>query len=268
MSNTSSIPVLRAGRNHDLRVVQGELVLRRDRTEHRIPLAAVARVEAEGRAVRVRLRARPGGEAAEHGIDGVSEVAADLFARGVTAALPPTEDGAEAVDGAALVVVRTLEPEPLPRAKAWGRRFAWAALVWVLVIVAVSVLTVRISTEPGMVVMTVVSGGMAYFGGLFVWFASAELWARVRLPRHGITVTAYQVIGGDPTLYLYGDHEDNTRTHRGTSGRPSVDISYDPRDPERVIEIGSGTAGNVAVLLLLGVPTLSALLMFFATPFI
>ncbi|WP_405977092.1 hypothetical protein [Streptomyces sp. NBC_00158] len=262
------IPVLRGARRTDLRADGDELVLRRAGREHRIPFEAVDLVHAERRAVEVRLRATEGSAPAVYRIEGVSAAAATAFARAVHSALPPIPGGAAAVDGAALVTTRAAEREPLTPREEFGRRVKRMVWTSLLAIVAMSVV-VSFATHPIMMIFVWITGGVGFpFAGavLLLLPKAAERW---RLPRHGITVTAeYAHSAAEPTLYLYGDLEGNTRTYFDTSGRLRLEVSYDPQDPGRVVRAdGKGRWLEATVLTAAAAIAALALLAFLATPF-
>ncbi|MGW4999487.1 hypothetical protein ACWEP8_17620 [Streptomyces hydrogenans] len=98
-TTTSPIPVLRGRAGTTLQAQDDVLVLSRRRKEKRIPLQAVRRVGAEGRALAVELTAPAGTTPVTYEVRGVSEVAATAFADAVTALLPEER----AADGTALV---------------------------------------------------------------------------------------------------------------------------------------------------------------------
>ncbi|XIE78455.1 hypothetical protein AB6O49_10535 [Streptomyces sp. SBR177] len=108
MPISSPIPVLQGDRGTELRSSGEELVLRRRDAELRIPFAAIARVRAARREVAVELTAPAGTEPTVHRIEDVSAAAASVFAEAVNAALPERAPGEETVDGATLVVTRSL----------------------------------------------------------------------------------------------------------------------------------------------------------------
>jgi hypothetical protein len=103
MSITSPIPVLQNDAGSELRSLGEELLLRHPYEEVRIPLAAIARVRAEGRQVAVELRAPADLEPTVYRMADVSGAAASVFADTVNAALPDRADGVETVDGSTLV---------------------------------------------------------------------------------------------------------------------------------------------------------------------
>ncbi|GAA3368089.1 hypothetical protein GCM10020367_05040 [Streptomyces sannanensis] len=268
MSITPSIPVLRGSKDTDLRALDEELILRRAHQEYHIPLAAIALVHAERRAVEVRLTAPTGTAPTVYRIEDVSEAAATAFAESVNAVLPPAAEGAAAVDGSTLVTTRTVEREPETPREAFRRRVKWFLVGSVLAIVAMSVL-VSVVVHPVMMIFVWISGGVGFpFAGA-VASLTPSLVERWRLPRHGITVTAdYAHIAAEPSLYLYADLDGHTRTYFDTSGRLRIEISYDPRDPSKVVRAdGKGRWGQTILLLMAGGIALLALVAFFATPF-
>ncbi|MEU6087317.1 hypothetical protein ABZ865_10990 [Streptomyces sp. NPDC047085] len=268
MSIMPSIPVLHGSKDTDLRATDQELILRRARQEYRIPFAAIAHVRAERRAVEVRLTAPAETVPTVHRIEGVSEAAAGAFAQAVSALLPPADDSTAVVDGSTLVTTRTAEREPETPREAFGRRVKRFVVGSVLAIVAMSVL-VSVVVHPIMMIFVWLFGGVGFpFAGAVVLLAPTVV-ERWRLPRHGITVTAdYAHSAAEPRLYLYTDLDGNTRTYYATSDRLRLEISYDPRDPGRVVRAdGKGRWGQTILLLLAGGIALLMLAAFFATPF-
>ncbi len=262
MSITPSIPILRGSGDSDLRVTGEELILRRARREHRIPFAAIALVEAEGRAVEVRLTAAAGTAPTVYRIEDVSEAAAGAFAGAVSAVLPPAVEGAAAVDGSTLVTTGAAERAPETPAEAFRRRVKRFAVGSVLAVVVMSVV-VSVVVHPVMMLFVWLLGGVGFPFAVAVAALTPSAVERWRLPRHGITVMAVHAFSAaEPSLYLYGDLEGNTRTYHDRSGSLSIEISYDPRDP------GRGRWREAILLLLAGAIALIALLLFLATPFL
>ncbi|MFE9560410.1 hypothetical protein ACFYM0_04815 [Streptomyces sp. NPDC006487] len=273
MSITPSAPVLHGRNGTDLRVAEQELVLRRAPQEHRIPFAAIAHVHAEGRSVEVRLTAPAATAPTVYRVEDVSEAAATAFARAVNAALPPAGaagSGSVVVDGSALVITRTTEPEQETRTprEAVHRKLKWLVAGSFLAIIAMSVIVVNFA-DPVNVVFTVLSGGIGFTFTIAAWLLAPEGLRPWRLPRHGITVTAdHARDAAQPWLYLYSDLDGNTWRFLDSSGRHSLEVSYDPHDPGKAVRAdGAGrwipgilplSSGIVGVLLLIA---------FLATPF-
>ncbi|MFD6972127.1 hypothetical protein [Streptomyces sp. NPDC059949] len=268
MSITPSPPILRGSRGSDLRVTGEELILRRARQEHRIPFAAVALVHAERRAVEVRLTAPAGTAPTVYRIENVSEAAAGAFARAVSAVLPPAAEGAAVVDGSTLVTTHAAERASETPREAFGRRvkrFVWGS---VLAVVVMSVV-VSVVVHPIMMIFVWILGAVAFpFAGAAVLLTPSVV-ERRRLPRHGITVIAdYAHSAAEPSLYLYGDLDGNTRTYYDTSGSLRIEISFDPGDPGTVVRAdGRGRWWQTILLLVTAGIALIALIGFLATPF-
>lgn len=272
MSITPSPPVLHGKKGTDLRVGEQELVLRRAHQEHRIPFPAIARVHAEGRAVEVRLTAPAATAPAVYRVEDVSEAAATAFAQAVNGALPAARAaaGSVVVDGSALVVTRTAEREPEARTprEAVYRKLKWLVAGSFLAIIAMSVLVVMFA-DPVNVIFTVLSGGIGFTFTIAAWLLAPEGLRPWHLPRHGITVTAdHAHDSAQPWLYLYADLDGNTWRFLDSSGRPAVEVSYDPGDPGKAVRAdGSGRWIPGILPLSSGIVGLLLLVAFLATPF-
>lgn len=232
MSMLSSIPVLQGRGGAVLTAEPGGLVLTRPREELSIPERAVARVRAEGRSVTVELRVPAGGAAtAAHriGIEDVSEAAATAFADAVNGLLEDPAADTEDVDGAALVVLRTIRTLWRER---FMRRLKWLVIGSVGTLVALSVVT-GIAGGAVYPVMIVVFGGIGT-AGLWIGAYLVGTWLHERrLLKHGITVLAAPATMSG--LYLYVDTDGLTRTVSHLGGAPFLQVSYDPRDPADVL---------------------------------
>ncbi|MFF3209146.1 hypothetical protein ACFYYB_00660 [Streptomyces sp. NPDC002886] len=270
MSITPSIPILHGRKGTDLRVRDEELILRRaHHQEHHIPFPAIARVHAEGRAVEIRLTAPAATAPTVYRVEDVSEAAASVFAEAVNAALPPAV-GSVVVDGSTLVRIRAAErgPEARTPREALYRKLKWLVAGSFLAIIAMSVL-VGFVADPVNIVFTVLSGGVGFTFTIAAWLLAPEGLRPWRLPRHGITVTAdHARDSAQPWLYLYSDLDGNVRRYLDSSGRPSVEVSYDPRDPDKAVR-ADGTGRWLPGILPLSAGILGLLLLvaFFATPF-
>ncbi|MFZ3495075.1 hypothetical protein ACODT5_17950 [Streptomyces sp. 5.8] len=188
----------------------------------------------------------------------------------MNAALPPAGAGSAVVDGSALVITRTTgrEPEARTPREAVYWKLKWLVAGSFLAIIAMSVVVVFFA-DPVNVVFTVLSGGVGFTFTIAAWLLAPEGLRPWRLPRHGITVTAdYAHDSAQPWLYLYSDLDGNPRRFLDSSGRPSVEVSYDPLDSGKAVRAdGAGrwipgilplSSGIVGVLLLIA---------FLATPF-
>ncbi|WP_282696284.1 hypothetical protein [Streptomyces sp. CC208A] len=238
MSLTSPIPVLQGNKGAALRSEGESLILSRPHEELDIPLAAIERVRAEGRSVAVELTAPAGATAVVHRVEGVSEVAATVFADLVNAALPERGEDDARADGSSLVTVRVLSGA----GKKTGMPvlLGWAAA---LVLVANGVATgVAAGGLPGVflgVISPLVGGmGLAAAGGGAGWLWLAYL--QWHLPRYGITVTARRIadrsrlLGGSGT-HMYTDSTGVSRTLYSKARSETVQVAYDPRNPMRAI---------------------------------
>ncbi|MGW5423954.1 hypothetical protein [Streptomyces sp. NPDC003943] len=257
MSITSPIPVLQGSKGTVLRAEGAVLLLSRPHEELRIPLVAIERIRAEGRSVTIELTAAAGVAPAVRRVGGVSEAAARVFAEAVNRALPERAEGDVVVDGSGLVATRVLTTSPAERRQRIPR---WGALAVGLLIVALA-LTIGIR-EGGLsgVILAVVT----LFNGLVAAGATAGgaagMWAAFRgwqLTRHGITVEAANAADtpdrlGSSRTYVYTDTAGVSRTVDGRAGAESIQVAYDPQDPEKVVVHRSGRRTVVYVVLSLG----------------
>ncbi|MFH8728725.1 hypothetical protein [Streptomyces termitum] len=271
MSITSPIPVLLGEGGAELRSDAAGLLLLRPREEVRIPLAAVARVHADGRVVAVELTAPPGTEPALHRIGGVSRAAGTVFAEAVNALLPERPEGTEAADGAALVTVTPRgagpaadpadpgaagEPEEKPDTPAdlavrWSSHALHAAAAALAVTVGIA------GGEPDRALAVLLTGALA----VLLYRCAAKLltmvWEEWYLPRHGVTVEAEPVlVHGRPT-YAYTTPDGRLRPLYLDAKGETVRVAYHPRYPARATaHKGPGArAGLLAVCLFLGALT-------------
>ncbi|MFF2570996.1 hypothetical protein [Streptomyces sp. NPDC058084] len=230
MPNTFSIPVLRGRDATVLRSEQDGLLLERPGEKLIIPARAIARVHAEARSVMVELRALAGTVPSVHRIEDVSAAAAVTFADAMNASLPqPVED----VDGDALVDLRAITKTWL---ETYRRRLGRVMLGYLGGVLALALTTAVVGDE-----RTGVAG--AVFIVMFGVLAALPLWLgavcvvpwfhETRLRRHGVTVDAVQA--DDPETYQYTDGTGTTRVFSHPSTAPSVQASYDPRDPSDVV---------------------------------
>ncbi|GEB58659.1 hypothetical protein GCM10017674_04450 [Streptomyces gardneri] len=196
-----------------------------------IPLKAIGRVRAEGRAVAIELTAAAGAVPAVHRYEDVDEAAATAFAEAVNAALPEEK---EAVDGTRYLSGNRLTDLHVTKL---FRRLKRAALYGALVIVALCVLLIATGHAVAGVAM-IPGGAFALFFlviGSGAGYPSYEEW---HLRKRGVTVAAEQV-PGEPGMYVYVDPVGLHRTVRKFAGTWTIDVAYDPQDPGRVVVLRS-----------------------------
>ncbi|MER7620054.1 DUF3592 domain-containing protein [Streptomyces sp. NPDC126503] len=225
---TSPSLLLRGGAGSVLRFEGGgPVTLRRTDKEHRIPLAAIQLVHAEGRSVSIVLTAPEGTEPRIYRVTDVSEAAALAFADAVTAALPAEP----APDGAALVTTFALADPPTRATRNWIVGGVVAA-----VIVAVDVF-IALRAPKGEYafgfLMALVLGGI---GAFMVHVVGGETYRQWHLPRHGITVMGeFSHYTNNRKVYRFTDATGGRHTYTTTSGPGRIELAYDPRDPRRVV---------------------------------
>ncbi len=234
-----SVPVLRGRRDTQLQFDGSALVLRRRDKEHRIPLAAVARVHSAGRVVEVELTAPPGGRPAVHRIEDVGEDAGRAFTDAVTTALSGVPE--PAADGSALVTVRTLHDENRQIGQRRAIRLGWLALILVL---AGETVLLTLTEDAEMIFLVWICG---FLGGVCVHIGVLSLMMCIRdRPKHGVTVLA-RYDGYHDGMHVYAFTDLNGKqygyTPPGYRG-DTIEVVYDPRDPfsgtERSLLIGRG----------------------------
>ncbi|MFF5917456.1 hypothetical protein ACFY8C_03810 [Streptomyces flavochromogenes] len=231
MPITPPIPTLGGPQGTGLRATGDALLLRRVQEEVHIPLKAIGRVRAEGRAVAIELTAAAGAVPAVHRFEDVDEAAAAAFAEAVNAALPEEKemvDGTRYLSGNRLGDLNTVK---------LFRRLKRAALYGALVIVALCVLVIATGHAAGIVAI-IPGGAFALFFlvlGCGAGYPSYEEW---HLRRHGVTVAAERVPGEQGT-FLYEDPIGLQRTVRSFAAAWTIDVAYDPEDPGRVVVLRS-----------------------------
>ncbi|MFD3658852.1 hypothetical protein [Streptomyces sp. NPDC058620] len=236
MSITSSIPVLQGRGATTLSSEQDGLVLERPGEKLTIPTRAIARVHAEARSLTVELRALAGATPSVHRIEDVSPAAAAAFADAVNALLPQR---VEDVEGVALVDVRTFTTTWLQKFRRRLGRALLGCLGGVLALAVATAIAGEGPTPVGGAMFIVPLGVMAVIGiGLGVvcvvpWFHETHR------RRHGVTVVAVQT--DEPGTYQYTDST-GTRVFAHPSTEPSVQASYDPRDPSDVLVLQDRSA--------------------------
>ncbi|MFF0474457.1 hypothetical protein [Streptomyces sp. NPDC004284] len=263
MSISSPIPVLLGDGNAELRSEGEALLLRRPREEVRIPLAAIARIRAEGRDVTVELTAPTGAEAVSYRIEDVSRAAAGVFADAVNGALPDRA-GEEPVDGSALVVVTALgaadaEEGGEEEEEKVGAALTRVPLAFGLLLVAFSVAVGVAGKDLDRAVAVLMLGFVAGGFGFLAWLALWTAWEDWYLPRHGITVEADPVLIEGRGTYAYTDTTGKLRpVGAGDKARgETIRIAYHPREPSRATPlkgVGSVVKTLIGAVFLL-VPT-------------
>ncbi|WP_328872651.1 hypothetical protein OHT76_22520 [Streptomyces sp. NBC_00287] len=254
MTEIHTSPLVLHGRRRSVaRLRAGVLLLEAGGVRHRIPVAAIERVEvsgAKGRVLTVVL------SSATHTLTSRSAPAVREFAEAVRRALP-VRDADEPRPAVSAEPVERPGVEP-------GYVVLWAlGVAFVLVAVA---LVVRGAGEQAVVFWLVGPvvlgcGGAALAGGLTTVREAAVLRTR------GITVEgrltlSYEMGTGEDAVthyeYTYVDARGQTRTRSGPAGgAEEVEIVYDPEDPEGTTKVGRGTAGVLALgvfYLVIGVP--------------
>lgn len=261
MSTIPSTPALRGSGDSLLRLEDTELYLKLPQEDHRIPLAAIASVRAEGRSVTVVLT---GADATEHRIEDVAEGAATAFAETVTAALPTDRD--LTADGNALVSSKHY-PVDVERLRHRRRLIAYGvgSLLVGLALAGVLVFNDQGSSAPLYAPAGLVGALLASHVGHNVPRLN-RLW---RLPRHGVTVPAiYSHINEkNHAVYVYPDGDGHEHMFLAgmllpKQGVRRISVSYDPADPRHVVKAINNGRGfetllvsleaGVALLLLAG----------------
>ncbi|WP_086825296.1 hypothetical protein [Streptomyces sp. NRRL B-24572] len=269
MPNSSSIPVLLGDGHAELRSEGEALLLRRPHEEVRIPLAAIARVRAEGRDVTVELTAPVGVEAASYRIEDVSRAAATAFADAVNGTLPDRTPGEEAVDGSALVVVSALgtpdtereDDEEEPDEKA-GAALTRVPLGFAVLLVVLSVSVGVAGKEFDRAVAVLMLGSVVGAFGFFSWLALWSAWDDWYLPRHGITVEANPVLIQGRGTYAYTDTTGRVRPVAAPDKArgETIRVAYHPRKPQMAVAhkgIGSAVKTLIGAASLLAVTALA-----------
>ncbi|MFF3014964.1 hypothetical protein [Streptomyces sp. NPDC057939] len=247
MSITSPIPVLQGDQGIELRSEGPELLLRRPEDEVRIPLAAIARVHAEGRVVAVELTAEAGAEPVLYRIENVSRAAGGAFADAVNGTLPERAAGEETIDGSTLVTVRRLrhadgdcdggdEEDEEVRGRRWTH-YKWATCVVGAALVAFSVVVAFAGEDVGRAVAVLLVGAVGAMFTLAVASTLGFAWDNWYLPRHGITVEAQPAWIGGRATHAYTDTSGNTHPYDGSSSDAggATRVAYHPRRPNQAV---------------------------------
>ncbi|WP_406860825.1 hypothetical protein ABZO31_10335 [Streptomyces sp. HUAS MG47] len=207
MPLTSPLPHLRGTDGAELRAEGRELVLTHPDRELRIPFGAVARVHAEQRGIAVELTAPAEVEPSVYRVVGVDAAAATVFADTVNAALP--RPGGE--PGTALT-----------RFKRWS-----AGLGLALLAPAVAAgIAGGVAVGLAILFLGALGAVLTAFGGVGLYLTRTHL----HLRRHGMAATAREVVLDGRTTYAYTDSTGATHPVR-SKPKPTVRVSYDPRNP-------------------------------------
>ncbi|WP_405853526.1 hypothetical protein OG361_13340 [Streptomyces sp. NBC_00090] len=234
MSITSPIPALQGPEGTFLRAQGQALILRRAREEMHIPLEAIERVRAEGRAVAVELTAPAGTTPCVQRFEGVDEAAAVTFAEAVNAALP-TEG--KVADGSTHLSGERLGGDP--HATKALRALKRGTLYGALAVVALCALVI-VTGHAGAIILIIPFGfmGLGFLaGGSAVAYIPYREW---HIRRHGVTVVAER-IPGERGLFEYMDPTGLRRNVNSTAAAWTIDVAYDPQDPGRVTTLGKRT---------------------------
>ncbi|MFB7375573.1 hypothetical protein ACFC0D_37765 [Streptomyces sp. NPDC056222] len=254
MSITSPIPVLQGDKGTELRSADEELMLRRPDDELRIPLTAIARVQAERRAVSIELTAPAGATPTVYRVTDVSAAAASVFADVVNAALPERAEGETVIDGATLVVTRSLiageeEDEDdevrggLPKPAKWTTYTAFAAVAALAVVVGL------LDRNWGRGIATLLLGELGVGASFLAWAGLTSVWEDWYLRRYGITVDARQIYRNGTTTNAYTDTDGVTRYVGGSNKGKPVQVAYHPRKPLTAV-VRTGRGDQVGSLIL------------------
>jgi hypothetical protein len=259
--------VLHGRRRSVARLRAGVVLLETDGVRHRIPVAAIARVDATG----------PGGRVLTVVVATTPTTPTDP----VTYSYSLTSRSAPAVRAFAEAVRRALPvrdaDEPRPQVSAEpversGPHLGYAILgALVLTYVLVAVVLVNRGAGEQAVVYWLAGPMLTGAGGTVLPGGVRTVREAVVLRRRGITVEgrrerSYEVGTGEDAathhMYAYVDALGNARTRSGRQGgADEVDILYDPEDPEGTTKVGHRTAGHLFLglfRLVLGLATVSA----------
>ncbi|MFF9147854.1 hypothetical protein ACF1BN_23680 [Streptomyces sp. NPDC014861] len=252
-----SVPVLLGAQGAELRAESAGLLLRGPREEVRIPLAAVARVHADGRAVVVELTAPAGTEPTRYRIEGVPRASATVFGEAVNGALPERPADEEPVDGSTLVTVTHEGAENAEReareereARALRERQAEedaeprtpAALVLTGVMAALGLGLAALSV--GVVIagdhvsralaVLLVGAGTLLMTRVTIEASSAP-WNIWYLPRYGVTVETVPTLIRGRGHYGYSAPDGKVRRAPHDGHAAPYNIAYHLKHPARVV---------------------------------
>ncbi|WP_405444891.1 hypothetical protein [Streptomyces erythrochromogenes] len=221
-------------------------------------------MRADRRTVAIELTAPAAAEPTVFRVTDVSAAGAEAFADAVNAALPARAEGEPVIDGATLVVTRSLvscddegdgaddneRPRGLPAPAQW---VTWAAIG------AIAVLAVAVGVADGnwgRGIATLLLGELGVGAGLLTWAGLASVREGWYLRRHGITVESRQVYRNGTDTNAYTATDGVTRHVGGTDkGRP-VRVAYHPRKPETAVVLtglGDQIGGLVLFLAIAGI---------------
>lgn len=246
-----SVPVLLGAQGTELRADASGLLLRGPREEVRIPLAAIARVHADGRAVDVELTAPAGTEPTRYRIEGVPRASATVFGEAVNGLLPEHPADDDPVDGSTLV---TVTPGPEADDGRAGREAredddeedteprtpaalvvigAMAALGLGLAALAAGVVIAGDHAARALAVLLLGAGTMAM--AQVTIKALSVSWNIWYLPRHGVTVEAVPTLIRGRVHYGYTATDGKTRPAPHDEHEAPYDIAYHLKHPARVV---------------------------------
>ncbi|MGW9448010.1 hypothetical protein [Streptomyces sp. NPDC055632] len=252
-----SVPVLRGAQGSELRSDPAGLLLRCPREEVRIPLAAVARVYADGRAVAVELTAPAGTEPTRYRIEGVSRASATVFGEAVNGALPERPAGEDPVDGSTLVTITHEAAEDAEReareereARALREREAeedteprtpaalvvtgvTAALGLGLVALAAGVVIAGDHASRALAVLLV--GAVTLLMARVTIGAASVPWNIWYLPRHGVTVETVPTLIRGQVRYGYTATDGKLRRAPHDAQGTPYNIAYHLKHPARAV---------------------------------
>ncbi|HEY1177740.1 MAG TPA: hypothetical protein VGF17_16415, partial [Phytomonospora sp.] len=224
MSITPAAPVLDSGDDTSMRLDGEDLFLTQANYEHRIPLKAIAAVEAGERTLAVTLKARWEDEPAVFRIGDVDTDEAAAFAKSVLDSLPEPTEGDREVNGVWVVATRYI-----PEETRTGPNGALIGLIIVVLLLAGSATYAGIMGGFWVIVGVLMVGGITAFllaAALIQIPPTALAWS---LPKRGVKAVATFSHTGEYSkrLHLYIDKRGNTRVFPGLHATAS---SWAPKD--------------------------------------
>ncbi|MFJ2649680.1 hypothetical protein ACIO1C_23525 [Streptomyces sp. NPDC087420] len=254
-SSTPPTSVVLRDRSARLCAEPGALLLDRDGTRRRIPLAAVERVRADDarqRSVAVVLTAADGVPGTVFRLNCRNSAAVTAFADAVNGALPRREDGAPRRDGAELV--RVLPPK---RRQPWEPNWWFAGITAGLVFFVAGFVTLVARGDVMGAILWIIGVSPLVKGLAVLFLVVRALCDRLILWRRGITVLAVRYGSG----YAFTDAKGTERrveidgAAKPVSTKPArYEVSYDPLRPGRtaaVLPVGSWILRTLGVVFLL-----------------